>query len=501
VNKQQIITHFDRYAAERHIWKLRNRYYYQYLESLCRSYIPDGARVMEIGCGVGDLLASVRPSFGVGVDLSGRMVEHARSNYPHLHFVQGDGEALPFQEAFDYVIVSDLLGHISDIQEFLYRLRGVCAPQTQVLITYFNFVWQPVLTLAESAGMKMPQQQQNWLGMGDIENLLYLCDYEIVDAGVGLPLPVRLPLISDWLNEQLTRSRLTRWLGLAEFFVARPLPETPMRQDLTCSVVIPCRNEVGNIVAAVERTPEIGTHTELIFVDGDSSDGTVEKIEQEIVRWQGVKDIRLIHQLSRQDPNATATDTSADLMLRAGKGDAVRKAFAAARGDVLMILDADLTVPPEELPKFFKTIAQGKAQLINGTRLVYPLEDESTNFPNMVGNKMFSWIFTWLLEQRIKDTLCGTKVLFRSDYLQIAANRSYFGDFDPFGDFDLLFGAARLGLKIVEMPVRYRRRVFGDSKVRVLKHGILLMRMSLIGFGKLKWKKWWRGIRQVLAHE
>jgi ubiquinone/menaquinone biosynthesis C-methylase UbiE len=243
VNKQQITAHFDRYAAERHIWKLRNRYYYEYLESLCRSYIPSGARVLEIGCGIGDLLASVQPGFGVGIDLSGRMLEKARSNYPHLHFVKADGEALPFQETFDYVIVSDLFGHISDIQDFLYRLRCVCNPQTQVVITYFNFVWQPLLTLAERVGMKMPQQQQNWLGMADIENLLYLSDYEIVDEGVGLALPVRLPLIADWLNQQLPKSRLTRWFALAQFFVARPLSETSTRQNLSCSVVIPCRNE------------------------------------------------------------------------------------------------------------------------------------------------------------------------------------------------------------------------------------------------------------------
>ncbi|HEX2036406.1 MAG TPA: glycosyltransferase family 2 protein [Chloroflexota bacterium] len=177
-------------------------------------------------------------------------------------------------------------------------------------------------------------------------------------------------------------------------------------------------------------------------------------------------------------------------MLRLGKGDAVRKGFAAARGDVLFILDADLTVPPEDLPKFLEPIATGKADFVNGTRLVYPLENEAMGPVNLFGNKFFSLVFTWLLGQRIKDTLCGTKVLRKRDYERLAANRSYFGDFDPFGDFDLLFGAARLGLRLVEVPVRYRRRTSGYSKVQVYKHGVLLLRMSLIGFRRLKLQRW-----------
>src|SRR5207248_2562579 len=164
------------------------------------------------------------------------------------------------------------------------------------------------------------------------------------------------------------------------------------------------------------------------------------------------------------------------------KGDAVRKGFEAARGDVLMILDADLTVPPEDLPRFFDAIASGKAEFVNGTRLVYPMEERAMKFANYLGNKLFSSLFTWLLGQRIRDTLCGTKALRREDYARISAGRASFGDFDPFGDFDLLFGAARLGLRIVDVPVRYRRRRAGVSKVRVVRHGLLLLAMSAFAF-------------------
>lgn len=164
----------------------------------------------------------------------------------------------------------------------------------------------------------------------------------------------------------------------------------------------------------------------------------------------------------------------------------MRKGFAAAQNDILMILDSDLTVPPEDLPKFYQALTEGRGEFINGTRLVYPMEKQAMRTLNIMGNKVFSWIFTWLLGQRIKDTLCGTKVLFREDYLRIAAGRSYFGDFDPFGDFDLLFGAAKLNLKIVEVPIRYRARVYGDIKIDRFRHGWLLLKMCIVALRKLK---------------
>jgi glycosyltransferase involved in cell wall biosynthesis len=225
----------------------------------------------------------------------------------------------------------------------------------------------------------------------------------------------------------------------------------------------------------------MGSHTELIFVDGDSTDGTVEKIEELIEKHRGKKDIKLIHQVPRGSDEAHTGK-----MLKLGKGDAVRKGFDAASGDILMILDSDLTVPPSELPKFYRAMAEGRGEFINGTRLVYDMEAGAMRFLNMLANHAFSILFTWLLEQRIKDTLCGTKVLSKSDYESIRANRAYFGDFDPFGDFDLLFGAALLNLKIVEVPIRYRARTYGDIKIERWKHGLLLLRMSWIAAKKLK---------------
>jgi glycosyltransferase involved in cell wall biosynthesis len=213
--------------------------------------------------------------------------------------------------------------------------------------------------------------------------------------------------------------------------------------------------------------PDFGNHQEIIFVDGHSSDGTPEEVER-VMRAYPTKDIKLMVQDGH------------------GKGDAVRKGFRVAKGDILMILDADLTVPPEDLPKFYRALADDQGEFINGCRLIYPMEKEAMRSLNLLGNKLFSIMFTWILNQRFKDTLCGTKVLFRKDYEKIQAGRDYFGEFDPFGDFDLIFGAVKQNLKVVEIPIRYRDRTYGSTNISRFKHGWLLLRMTLFAYKKIK---------------
>jgi len=493
--KRALAAHFDALAPARGRWKEKNAYYHRSLERLCRRFVSPGARVLELGCGDGDLLASLAPdpAGSLGVDLSPGMVDRARAKHPDLRFVVQDAEALdlPHERPFDAVVASDLVGHLDDVYATFRNLRGVCHEGTRLVVTYYNFVWEGVLQAGERLGMKMPQRHQNWLGMADLENLLNLGGFRVVERGWDLLLPLDVPLVSNLVNRIAPKTPGLRHLCLVHYAVAELNPRNPATRRAerpTVTVLVPCRNEAGNIDAAVERIPEMGKGTEILFVDGNSTDGTVPHIEAAIARNRGRRSIRLLHQTPRGDGGARAEDPAR--MLSLGKGDAVRKGFAAATGDVLMILDADLTVPPEDLPRFLEALEEGKARFVNGSRLVYPMEDESMRFVNLCGNKAFSLIFTWLLGQSIKDTLCGTKVLFKSDYERIAANRSYFGNFDPFGDFDLLFGAARLGLPIVDMPIRYARRTAGVSKVRVLSHGWLLVRMAGIAFVKFKWNRW-----------
>lgn len=466
--KQELVALLDAQAPASDRWKAKNRYYYESIERILRFHVPPGASVLEIGCGTGDLLQALAPKRGVGVDISPKTVERARARHPSLTFIAGDAENLPFEETFDYVILSDLLGYLEDVQRTFEELRKVCHARTRVIVTYYNYLWEPVLRAGEKLGMKRPQPDQNWLALGDIQNLLSLANFQTITKGYRLLLPVRVPLLSAFCNRVLSNLPLLRKLCLVELIIARPAPVPVPEDALSCSVVVPARNERGNIEAAVARTPSMGRRTELIFVEGNSSDGTAEEIERIIAANPG-RDIKLVRQGNG-----------------VGKGDAVRKGFAAASGDVLMILDADLTVPPEDLPKFFRALASGRGEFINGSRLVYPMEKQAMRFLNTLGNKFFSLAFTWLLDQPFKDTLCGTKALYRKDYERIAAGRSYFGEFDPFGDFDLIFGAAKLDLKIVEVPIRYRERTYGTTQISRFRHGWLLLRMCLFALRRIK---------------
>jgi glycosyltransferase involved in cell wall biosynthesis/ubiquinone/menaquinone biosynthesis C-methylase UbiE len=496
--KEFLVNYFDRIAPERDKWIAKNSYYHESIERICRDLIRPDSAVLVLGSGTGTLLPGIaaNPATSLGVDISPAMVATARQNFPKYRFQVGDAEKLELEDTpkFDYIILADVIGYLEDIEACLVSLQRFCHLQTRLVITYYNLLWEPVLKFGERVGLKMPQQTQNWLSMNDIRNILYLSDYEVEVGKSALLLPKKIPVVSSLLNKVAPSVPLLKELCLVQYFSAhfRPLSQEQLKNkaEMTCSVIVPCRNEEGNIQSGVERIPEMGKHTEIVFVDGNSTDGTVEKIEEMIKLYAGKKDIRLIHQVPAKSEQASSEQQQPNRMLKLGKGDAVRKGFDAAKGDVLMILDADLTVAPEDLPKFFDPLVEGKAQFINGSRLVYPFEDQAMRFVNLCGNKAFSLLFSWLLGQSIKDTLCGTKVMFKSDYERLKINRAYFGEFDPFGDFDLLFGAARLKYRIVDMPIRYRRRVAGASKVSVIKHGILLVRMTLIGFEKFKLNKW-----------
>jgi len=463
-----LTARLDELAPVRERFGARNSYYHREIARLARFFIPAGSTVLEIGCSSGDLLAAVEPSRGVGLDLSPAAIAIASRKHPHCEFRVGNGESLDFgSETFDYVILSDTIGFFQDVWAALRALRPVMRPDSRLFLTTYSFLWKPLLDLLEVAGLKTPEPDQSWIGEQDLKNLMELNQLEVVTAGTSTLLPFRVPLLAPLCNRLLARLPLLRRLSLVRYLLARPLWHTAARaRELSCTVVVPCRNERGNVADIFARTPDLGRGTELLFVDGNSTDGTVEEIERLLPTRPGA---RLIQQGEGR-----------------GKGDAVRKGFAVAQGEVLFILDADLTVPPEDLPKFYAAIAEGHGEFVNGTRLVYPMEDQAMRLLNLAGNKFFSMAFTWILGRPIKDTLCGTKVLLRSSYERIAAARAYFGEIDPFGDFDLLFGAAKNGLKIVELPVRYRARTYGETKIDRFRHGFLLLRMTLLAFRKFK---------------
>lgn len=445
-------------------------YYHRRLHHVYRTMVPPALRVLELGSGTGDLLASLEPSHGVGVDLSAVMVREASRKHPHLTFVHADAHEPGLQGAFDVIIASDLLNDLWDAQRLLQSVRALSAPHTRVILNFYSRVWELPLAAAARIGLATPRLQQNWFTVADVTNLLRLTGFEVVREFRDVLAPLGVPLLSNPVNRFVARLWPLERLGLTNFIVARPLAPDPAAtsgRPPRVSVIVPARNEAGNVPAIFERTPEMGGGTELVFVEGHSTDGTYEAIARRIAENPG-RCCRLLRQPGK------------------GKGDAVRLGFSEASGDVLMILDADLTVPPEDLPRFYEALVSGSAEFVNGVRLVYPMEGEAMRFANLLGNKFFSAAFSWLLGQSIKDTLCGTKVLWKRAYESIARNRNYFGDFDPFGDFDLIFGAARLNLRICDLPVRYRARRYGTTNIQRWRHGWLLLRMVGFAAGRIK---------------
>ena len=468
--RRERTAHWDEVARR---WQRRRGLggaYHRRLARVYRFLVPPGERVLEVGCGQGDLLAALAPSAGLGIDLSEEMVRQAAERHPGLRFLQADAHELAGlvepAETFDVIILSDLINDAWDVQRLLTNLAPLTTSRTRIILNVYSRLWELPLALAQRLGLARPALYQNWLTVDDVENLLRLAGFDAIRSWQEALLPLPIPLLAPFCNRFLVRLWPFKHLALANFVVARPRPRPPGK-ELTVSVIVPARNEEGNVANIIARVPEMGLGTELIFVEGHSRDGTWEAIQRTLAAHPERR-AQALRQTGR------------------GKGDAVRLGFAAASGEVLMILDADLTVPPEDLPRFYDAIRAGQGEFVNGVRLVYPMEKQAMRFANLLGNKFFSLAFSWLLGQPIKDTLCGTKVLRKADYETLAANRAYFGDFDPFGDFDLLFGAAKMSLEIVEVPVRYRERTYGETNIQRWRHGWLLLEMCLFAAGRIK---------------
>jgi ubiquinone/menaquinone biosynthesis C-methylase UbiE len=462
---------FDTVAEKRDRWLRTAGGYHSLLASEYRYWIPPGSRVLEIGCGFGDLLAATEPETGVGIDLSPKMIEGARTRHPHPHltFIAGDVESTEIPNGpFDAIILSDLVCFLYDIEAVLTRLHRYCHPRTRLLLNFHSRLWEPILGAASTVGLVAQRPVLNWVTREDVAGMLNLAGFEAVWTQPRFLMPVRIPLVAGFFNRIVANIWPFHHLCISSVVVARPV--VPPAEDGTepgVSVIVPCRNEAGNIPGMIGRIPKMGSETEVVFVEGGSSDDTWEQCQEAQATHPDVP-IQVHQQTGR------------------GKGDAVRLGFSVATQPVLMILDADLTVPPEELTKFYTALASGRVEFVNGSRLVYAMDAEAMRFLNLLGNKFFAWAFTTLLGQRIKDTLCGTKVLLKSDYERLAANRAYFGELDPFGDFDLLFGAAKLGLKIHDLPIRYRDRTYGDTNISRFSAGWLLLRMCWLALKRLR---------------
>ncbi len=457
--------HQESVAGQRSRWIRANKYFYGRLRRLLQFIVEPGKRVLELRCETGDFLACTKPAYGVGVEISAAMVAIAQTEHPELRFLKSDPEDLDLHETFDYILFDHVFDTV-DILRSLERVRFHSHADTLLIVINYNHFWQPILELATKLRLRSRFVEPNWVSENDIRGFLRLAGFRPVRKHRLLLFPKYIPLISAFSNDFVARLPGLRRLCLMQVMVARPNVPPSQESDFTASVIVPCRNEAGNIQPAVERIPQMGRRTEILFCDDKSTDGTADEVRR-MQRLYPEKEIRLI-----DGPGIC-------------KAENVWAGFRAARGDVLLILDADLTVMPEELPFFFRALAEGRGSFINGSRLVYPMQQLAMKFVNIIGNKFFSQVFSFLLDQRVKDTLCGTKVLWRKDWLRLEPFLGSWGIRDLWGDYELLFGASKLHLEIIEVPVHYQERIHGVTKMtRVFANGWRMLRIC--------WHAWLR---------
>jgi ubiquinone/menaquinone biosynthesis C-methylase UbiE len=458
----RVRAHFDALADRYLDLKKLNAFYNDYLIRWTKALVPPRRRVLDIGCGRGDVLAAVRPTVGLGLDLSPTMVRRAAADHGHgtsgLQFIEQAVEEFQGDGTFDAALLTNTLEYAYDIGAILDRARAALRDNGRLLITTANPVWSPIFKAASKVGMRIPECDRLWVTNEDLDNLLKLHGFEVVDKRMDLVLPKPVPGLGDALNWAVSRTPVMRYLGSTQLIAARKLPEKARAYSV--SAIVPCYNEAGNVERCVREMVKLGSRTELIIVDDGSKDGTA----------------ALVNPALRSDIDVKVVSYSPNV----GKGNAVQRGFERATGDILMILDADLTTHPEELGPLYEAMSTGRAEFVNCTRFVYPMDGQAMKFANYVGNKVFTIAVSLVMDRRVSDTLCGTKAMFRTDYEHFTMGR------DPWGDYDFLFGAAQLRLAVCELPVHYRDRLAGVSKMNSMKHAKNLVRMCLHGFRQVQ---------------
>ena len=474
-NKKTIIKHFDGLAKDRMKWIKKSVGFYSEDIIAMKEIVPEGSKILEVGCGTGHLLNSLEPSYGVGIDISSKMIACAKSNYENLEFINADIEKKnslsSLNEVFDFIIISDTIGYFSDIEKTFSYFHKFCNSDTRIIVAYYSPFWEPLLNISAYLKLKMPELAKTLLNETDISNLLSSANLQTVKKQKKIIFPFKLFGVGRFLNRYLACLPILSLFCVRHYVISRSLDASSKDLPNSASVIIPCRNEKGNIRNALERLPSFTKDIEIIFVEGHSKDDT----------WKEVKEVIKDKEFIKKGFKMKAIQQKG-----IGKADAVFEAFSLASKEVLIILDGDLTVPPEDIPKFWEKISSGEAEYINGSRLIYPMENEAMRFLNYIANKFFSILFTWLLGQRYTDTLCGTKVIRKRHFEKACIRNKEFGDFDPFGDFFIIFGASRLNLKIIEVPIRYRAREYGETQISRFSHGFLLVKMVIFAFFKLK---------------
>lgn len=364
-----------------------------------------------------------------------------------------------------YVFTPKTIAQATDVQSLFKNVYKKITYDKRILVIYYNHFWEPLLYLASVLKLRKGTKIENWLDESDISNLLQLSDFEIITTQKRFLFPIKLQPLSGLINRYVYALPIINSLCLTTLVVARKrINPEKLNKQYSVSIIVPARNEAGNIGKITKSIPQFGKSQEIIYIEGHSKDNTWEEIKKELTKKHSKK-----------------VSVDAYKQTGIGKANAVRFGLKKASGEILMIYDSDMTVDPKDLKKFYEVLASGKGEFANGSRMVYPMEKDAMRTLNKVGNAFFGSIFTWIFGQKFKDTLCGTKAFFKKDYLKFKRFKD-----DPFGDFELIFGAISNNLKVVEIPVRYKERIYGSTNINRFKHGFLLFKITWLAFKTFK---------------
>jgi len=471
----KVKDHFDLMSKDRDRWIKRAEYFHSEDLRVIKEIIPVESSVLEIGCGNGNLIGKLGVKKGVGVDISDKLINFAKKKFPKVHFycndIISDNKKLLSEGKFDFILISDTIGYFHDIQKYLESIHFFCKPETRIIISYFSPIWHPILSLSEKIGLKMPNLNPPLFASSDLKNFLEISDYQTIKVEKKILFPLSLFGLGRLINRFIANLPFINHLCLRQYLISRSTKFVKENQYNSVSIIIPCKNEFGNIKTGLRRIEKFCKKMEIIFVEGNSSDNTWNEI-QSVIKDNEFKKKKYTIKAYKQ----TST----------GKKNAVFEGFNKANNEILMILDGDLTVKPEELRKFWDKISSGEAEFVNGTRLIYPMEKDAMRFLNYIANKLFSHLFSWILGQKYTDTLCGTKVISKKNYLRATQFTKDLQRLDPFGDFFLIFSSQRLNLKMIEIPIRYAPRAYGETQISRFRDGLKLIKMFVISFFKFK---------------
>lgn len=419
--------------------------------------IPNDNSVLDVGCGTGYLTNLINMEKISALEPNINLFNYAKNKYKNIKFYNQKAE--DHNKKYDYIILSDTLSYTFDLYEIFNSLKKNLNENGKTIITIYNPLFKPLIDFIKLLKFIPTKNNINWLTPSDIFNFLYLTDWEVIKFDKKIVFPFNIPFITSFINKFF--EIFLPFLCLKSIYVCKPKYKNidlKTRNQTSLSIIIPARNEEGNIEQILKRFPLINNKIELIFVEGNSTDNT----------WREIQDV------SKKFPSLNVKFFQQP---GSGKYDAVKFGISKSNGEFFLILDSDMTVPPEEIKKFYEILNSGKAEMVNGVRLVYPLERDSMQYLNFMANKFFSIAFSWIFRQRISDTLCGTKGMSKNNYLKIINQKNLFKLNDPFGDFELIFGAYFLNLKIVDIPIRYQKRYYGSTNIRRFFHGTVLLKI------------------------